>query len=96
MTVSRDSTAVRAGEELDLAALDGYLREHLTESNPAPIKIEQFPGGHSNLTYLIRYGDQEFVLRRPPVGPRRGRVLDQVLEGSDPLLDRVGHRPGHG
>ena len=70
MTVSRDSAVVRAGEELDLAALDDYLREYLTGSGPAPpIKIEQFPGGHSNLTYLIRYGNQEFVLRRPPVGP---------------------------
>ena len=59
---------------MDLAALDRYLREHLpsqiSELDPsATIEIEQFPGGHSNLTYLIRYGDREFVLRRPPVGP---------------------------
>jgi aminoglycoside phosphotransferase (APT) family kinase protein len=70
MTASSDSTLVRAGEELDPAALHGYLREHLTDLDPdSPIEIEQFPGGHSNLTYLIHYGDQEFVLRRPPVGP---------------------------
>jgi aminoglycoside phosphotransferase (APT) family kinase protein len=70
MTASSDSTLVRAGEELDPAALHGYLREHLTDLDPdSPIEIEQFPGGHSNLTYLVRYGDQEFVLRRPPVGP---------------------------
>jgi aminoglycoside phosphotransferase (APT) family kinase protein len=74
MTTSKDSTAVRIGEELDLAALDRYLRERLPAQVPefdqsATIEIEQFPGGHSNLTYLIRYGDREFVLRRPPVGP---------------------------
>lgn len=74
MTASQDSTAVRAGEELDPAALDRYLREGLAAQLSAfdatsTIEIEQFPGGHSNLTYLIRYGGQEFVLRRPPVGP---------------------------
>jgi aminoglycoside phosphotransferase (APT) family kinase protein len=81
MTVSRDSAAVRAGEELDLATLDNYLRKYLTGSDPAlPIKIEQFPGGHSNLTYLIRYGDQEFVLRRPPVGPVAPTAHDMPRE----------------
>src|SRR5256885_9467311 len=29
----------------------------------------QFGGGKANLTYLIQFGDQEFVLRRPPLGP---------------------------
>jgi aminoglycoside phosphotransferase (APT) family kinase protein len=81
MTVSRDSTAVRTGEELDQAALGGYLRKHLPGGDPAPpIKIEQFPGGHSNLTYLIRYGDQEFVLRRPPVGPVAPTAHDMPRE----------------
>ena len=48
MTASSDSTAVRDGEELDLAALNGYLREHLTKFDPSsPIEIKQFPGGHS-------------------------------------------------
>ena len=77
MTLS-DSTAVRAGEELDLAALDGYLRERLAATSA--IAIEQFPGGHSNLTYLIRYGDQEFVLRRPPVGPVARTAHDMPRE----------------
>jgi aminoglycoside phosphotransferase (APT) family kinase protein len=31
--------------------------------------VEQFAGGHSNLTYLIRFGAGELVLRRPPFGP---------------------------
>jgi hypothetical protein len=29
---------------------------------------EQFPAGQSNLTYLLRAGDWEAVLRRPPLG----------------------------
>jgi aminoglycoside phosphotransferase (APT) family kinase protein len=73
MIVSSDTTQVRAGEEIDSAILDRYLRDHLkarqTASEAFQIQIGQFPGGHSNLTYLVRYGAQEFVLRRPPVGP---------------------------
>lgn len=88
MTVNKDSTAVRAGEELDLAALDSYLRRHLredltrkaSERQTAKIEIEQFPGGHSNLTYLVSYGTQEFVLRRPPVGPVAPTAHDMPRE----------------
>jgi len=81
MTVSSDSTAVRAGEELNREALGRYLREHLIpRSANTQIEIEQFPGGHSNLTYLIRYGDQEFVLRRPPVGPVAPTAHDMPRE----------------
>ena len=79
--MNADSTAVRAGEELDLATLDRYLRKHLPEIPPAEkIELKQFPGGHSNLTYLIRYGDQEFVLRRPPVGPVAPTAHDMPRE----------------
>ena len=33
-----------------------------------PLIVEQFPHGHSNLTYLLRAGANEFVLRRAPIG----------------------------
>jgi len=61
------TTAVRPGEELDLARLEGYLRERLPEC-AGPLAALQFPHGHSNLTYLLRAGASEFVLRRPPFG----------------------------
>jgi aminoglycoside phosphotransferase (APT) family kinase protein len=67
MEVELDSTtAVRAGEELP-AALEVYLRQHLTGVT-GPFAVEQFAHGHSNLTYLIRLGETEWVLRRPPFG----------------------------
>ncbi|MGI8917483.1 MAG: phosphotransferase family protein [Pyrinomonadaceae bacterium] len=72
MSLTKDSVGLRAGEELNLSALDEYLRLHLAASDfdpAASLELEQFPGGHSNLTYLIRYGKHEFVLRRPPIGP---------------------------
>ncbi|HEV2883693.1 MAG TPA: phosphotransferase family protein [Pyrinomonadaceae bacterium] len=84
MTTSRDSTPVRSGEELDLVALDRYLREgldtHHAITDSARIEVEQFPGGHSNLTYLVRFAEQEFVLRRPPVGPVAPTAHDMPRE----------------
>src|ERR1700676_5150862 len=58
---------VRPGEELPLTRLEAYLRMYL----PGPLgvlTVEQFPHGHSNLTYLLRLGETEWVLRRPPFG----------------------------
>jgi aminoglycoside phosphotransferase (APT) family kinase protein len=67
MDLELDATAaVRAGEELP-AALEGYLRQHLAGVS-GPFTVEQFAHGHSNLTYLIRLGNAEWVLRRPPFG----------------------------
>jgi aminoglycoside phosphotransferase (APT) family kinase protein len=42
--------------------------------------VEQFPGGHSNLTYLIRFGDTQLVLRRPPFGPVPATAHDMARE----------------
>ena len=65
--MNRETTSVRAGEEINAEQLSRYLE---SQSNiPAgELTIEQFPAGSSNLTYLIRIGGDEFVLRRPPFG----------------------------
>jgi aminoglycoside phosphotransferase (APT) family kinase protein len=65
--MTHDTTAVRPGEDLPVAALEAYLAAHLPDA-AGPLAVEQFPHGHSNLTYLLRAGDREFVLRRPPFG----------------------------
>jgi len=44
------------------------------------LTVEQFPGGHSNLTYLLRFGGQEFVMRRPPFGPLALKAHDMARE----------------
>src|SRR5204862_447732 len=58
---------------------------------------QQFPKGHSNLTYLVGAGGREFVLRRPPVGSkvrsahdmgREARILLK-LQPVFPLAPRV-------
>src|SRR5438270_12226104 len=58
----------RSDERLDTARLEPYLRAHL-EGAKGPLSVRQFNGGKANLTYLIRFGSNEFVLRRPPLGP---------------------------
>jgi aminoglycoside phosphotransferase (APT) family kinase protein len=58
---------VRSGEELPLDALQAYLAATLPGAE-GPVSVQQFPGGYSNLTYLVRAGEREWVLRRPPVG----------------------------
>ncbi len=77
-----DTMNVRTGEELDQARLLQYLQMHLPENlkTGQNITIAQFPGGHSNLTYLITIGDNEFVLRRPPVGPVAPTAHDMPRE----------------
>ncbi|MBN2033059.1 MAG: phosphotransferase family protein, partial [Deltaproteobacteria bacterium] len=44
------------------------------------ILVEQFPSGYSNLTYLIRIGDKELVLRRPPFGRKAKTAHDMGRE----------------
>jgi aminoglycoside phosphotransferase (APT) family kinase protein len=44
------------------------------------IGIEQFPGGHSNLTYLLLIGGREYVMRRAPLGPVAPKAHDMVRE----------------
>jgi len=81
----------RPDERVETARLVPYLRQHLGVSGD--LTIRQFAGGKANLTYLIRFGDREYVLRRPPLGPippgahdmrREHRVLS-VLHRHFPL-----------
>jgi aminoglycoside phosphotransferase (APT) family kinase protein len=73
------SRPVRAGEELDAGRLESYFREHVPEI-AGPIEISQFPGGFSNLTYLLRAAGQEYVLRRPPFGNTEKSAHDMGRE----------------
>jgi len=78
VTVCDQAGTVRAGEELDLARLQPFLLEHFGHSGP--VSIEQFPSGHSNLTYLLRFGNREVVLRRPPFGSKVPSAHDMARE----------------
>ncbi len=64
---------IRSGETFDLEAVRTFLTPRASELElleaPGAVEAMQFPGGHANLTYWIRFGGREYVLRRPPLGP---------------------------
>ncbi len=71
MSLPPEIAPVRPGEQLDCAALEAWLRPRLAEVLPGvdgPLEVLQFPNGSANLTYLLRLGGHELVLRRPPMG----------------------------
>jgi len=62
-----ETRPVLAGEEVPLEALNAWLLGAAPEVGRV-MSITQFPGGFSNLTYLLTSECGEFVLRRPPRG----------------------------
>ncbi|HEX5063723.1 MAG TPA: phosphotransferase family protein [Kofleriaceae bacterium] len=85
---------VREGEELPLPALKAFLESEV--GLLGPVRVEQFPGGHSNLTYLVHHGDREYVLRRPPFGSKVKSAHDMgrevaVLSKLAPVYTRAPH-----
>jgi aminoglycoside phosphotransferase (APT) family kinase protein len=71
---------VREDDALDMRALTGWLREHLNGLGEAEPQVQQFTGGSSNLTYLLRFDGRELVVRRPPKGVRTGTAHDMSRE----------------
>src|ERR1700694_4102975 len=65
-------SGARVGEFLTNAGLTGFDPAHLAVEHSAP--------AHSTLTYLLRSGNWEAVLRRPPLGPVPPRAHDMARE----------------
>jgi aminoglycoside phosphotransferase (APT) family kinase protein len=70
---------MRAGEELNRATLEPFLRAHFPNER-GEIQFKQYPAGHSNLTYAVRFGEREMVLRRPPFGSKVKSAHDMGRE----------------
>ncbi len=77
---------MRAGEELPLDTLRDVLRGRV-EGDLDTLEVAQFPGGFSNLTYLLRMGSREYVLRRAPLGPVARGAHDMAREYH--LLEKI-------
>ena len=84
---------VREADQLDWATIETYLRAHRAARVDAPLRdVRQFTNGAANLTYLLRFGERELVLRRPPAGTiapgahdmrREWRVLSRLWRHFD-------------
>ncbi len=90
-----ETRPVPAEEALDTPRLIAWLCEQI-DLGEGEVRLARFSGGHANLTYLLTIGEQEMVIRRPPLGPvapgahdlgREHRVLS-VLHRAFPLAPR--------
>ncbi len=86
MGVSDSAKKIRDGEELDIKTVEAFLKENISGLS-GKLDILQFPGGYSNLTYLLSVGERELVLRRPPFGSKVKSAHDmgreyKILKGS--------------
>jgi aminoglycoside phosphotransferase (APT) family kinase protein len=92
---------VRREDAFDEGALFGFLRRAFPADFAAPgevagpgVSVSQFPGGHSNLTYLVRFAGREMVLRRAPRGVDVKSAHDmrrefEVLSALSPLYSKA-------
>ncbi|MGE6379008.1 phosphotransferase family protein [Peribacillus muralis] len=75
-----DTIPVRPGEELEINVLEKFLRQNVNGLPNEPLNLQQFSNGYSNLTYQLKMGEWEAVLRRPPVGPVAPKAHDMERE----------------
>lgn len=64
---------------LDLVDLHRFLARHVPGYG-GRLQVQLLPGGRSNLTYRVRDGVHDWVLRRPPLGPLTPSAHDMVRE----------------
>jgi aminoglycoside phosphotransferase (APT) family kinase protein len=74
-----ETAPARPGEQLDLLSLAMFLEGKL-EGGTSGFAVEQFTGGHSNLTYALHAGGHDYVLRRGPMGPVPPKAHDMARE----------------
>lgn len=78
--MNSDTISIRKGEEIDRKTIEQFIRRQLPNIPNEPLLIEQFSAGRSNLTYQLKIGDWEAVLRRPPLGPVAPKAHDMERE----------------
>lgn len=79
MAIVDEPADIREGEELNNAVVEQFLRDTVPGLS-GPFAIKQFPSGFSNLTYFISVGEQNMVLRRPPIGKKAKTAHDMKRE----------------
>ena len=70
---------VRDEDAFDVSAALAWLRGHADVPGGSP-EVQQFVGGASNLTYLLRLPGRDLILRRPPTGAKAKSAHDMLRE----------------
>jgi aminoglycoside phosphotransferase (APT) family kinase protein len=88
------ATAVRSEDSFDVEAVRTWLAAQGTKLT-GDVEVQQFGGGASNLTYSLRTGDADLILRRPPSGKKAAGAHDMGREFriQDGLKDAFGLVP---
>lgn len=86
-----ETIPVREGEEINKNRLQHFLQSSIDGLPEGELEIRQFGAGHSNLTYALKIGDWEGVLRKPPLGPVAPKAHDmerefRILEALAPVF----------
>jgi aminoglycoside phosphotransferase (APT) family kinase protein len=71
--------ALREEDAFDTDAVHEWLSSTVDGLDTTPT-VKQYPGGASNLTYLLSYPDRELILRRPPAGHKAASAHDMRRE----------------
>ena len=86
MSSPDETRPVREEDAVDVEAVLGWLRRHADVDVPEGTpEVRQFPGGASNLTYLLSWRrpdgvPRELILRRPPAGAKARGAHDMARE----------------
>lgn len=81
---------------VDRSALASFLEDAVGPADG--LSVERHQAGHSNETVFVRWGDREFVLRRPPAGAtaesahdvlREARFMDALADTTVPVPEIV-------
>src|SRR2546429_6781073 len=84
---------VAEAHRFDVGPLERYLRSHVPGFE-GPVEVEQFKGGQSNPTFLLRGGEKRYVIRRKPPGKllpsahavdREYRVITALADSDVPV-----------
>lgn len=71
---------LREENAFDPARILPFLRAQIPDLADGPLQLQQFQGGASNLTYLLKVGARELILRRPPAGAKAKSAHDMSRE----------------
>ncbi|MBU8906226.1 phosphotransferase family protein [Desertibacillus haloalkaliphilus] len=81
----------QAENEINWMRFEQYLRSNIQGLEDQQMVVKQFTEGYSNLTFLLKIGDWEAVLRRPPFGEIPAKAHDvhrefRLLEKINPVF----------
>jgi aminoglycoside phosphotransferase (APT) family kinase protein len=70
---------IRTGDEFDIIKVSAFVKQHIPGLQ-GEMKVHQFKGGASNLTYQLDFDNASFIMRTPPAGTKAKSAHDMGRE----------------